>query len=312
MGALGASIFAMLIALPGSALAASPQISFGPMDPVYRPQSGFGGPPDYMALFRSPGDAILSRIDVFKIYGQFANSGTDDDLKQVFAELKSHHVALAMEIGILTPTEHCGGGVEGYVGTRMLSNAAARIARLGGDLAYIAADEPIAGANRCHEDLVDAARSAAANVAAVKAVFPRLRVGDIESVGPSPEAAIRWVEAFHAAAGEPFAFFHADVPWTKSWRIPLEKLAAAMHERKIPFGVIYNGNNDASSDQAWVAQAEAHWHAVEADEQIRPDQVIFESWVFHPTHLFPDADLGAFTYLVQDYVRRHRRENPRE
>ena len=80
----------------------------------------------------------------------------------------------------------------------MLSDAAARIARLGGDLAYIAADEPIAGANRCHEDLVDAARSAAANIAVVKAVFPQLRVGDIEAVGPSPQDAIRWVEAFQS------------------------------------------------------------------------------------------------------------------
>ena len=303
---LRASIFAALIAFPRSALAASPQIWFGPMDPVYRPQSGFGGPPDYMALFRSPGDALLSQIDVFKIFGQFANGGTDAELTQVFAALRRNHVALAMEIGILTPIEHCGGGVEGYVGAG-LSNAAARIARLGGDLAYVVADEPIAGADRCHEDLVDAARSAAANVAAVKLIFPQVRVGDIEAVGPSPEAAIRWVEAFQAAAGEPFAFFHADVSWTKSWRLPLEKLAAAMHERKIPFGVTYNGNNAASSDQAWIAQADAHWRAVEAGEQIRPDQVIFQSWAAHPTRLFPNTDPGAFTYLLQDYLRQHQR-----
>lgn len=306
MGVAGASIFLMQMVLSGTALAASPQIWFAPMDPVYRPQSGFGGPPDYMDLFRSPGDALLSQVSVFKIFGQFAIGGSDEDLRQVFVALKRHHVALAMEIGVLTPTGGCGGGVEGYVGTRQLSDAAARIARLGGDLAYIAADEPVAGANKCHEDLGDAARSAATNIGVVKAVFPQLRVGDIEAVGPSPLAAIRWVEAFQAATGEPFAFYHADIAWTKPWRLSLEKLATSMHERKIPFGVIYNGNNDASSDQAWIAQADMHWRAVEADTQIRPDQVIFQSWALHPTHLLPDEDPKAFTYLVQEYLRQHR------
>ena len=80
-----------------------------------------------------------------------------------------------------------------------------------------------------------------------------------------------------------------------------------MHERKIPFGVIYNGNNDASSDEAWIAQADRHWRAVEADTQIRPDQVIFQSWVAHPTHLFPDTDQKTFTYLVREYLRQHER-----
>lgn len=304
--ALRALIFVALIASPGSVLAAAPQVWFAPMDPVYRPQSGFGGPADYMALFGPPGDAILSRINVFKIFGQFVDGGSEAELRQVFAALRRHHTALALEMGVLSTRGHCGDGVEGYAGER-LADMAARIAHLGGDLAYVAADEPIAGADTCHEDLTVAARDAAKNFAAVRAVFPSARIGDIESVGPSPAAAVRWIEAFRAAAGEPFAFYHADVLWNGTRQVPLEKLAGAIHQRQIPFGVIYNGNNDAASDAEWIAQAAVHWRAVEADHQIRPDQVVFQSWVAHPSHLFPETNNGAFTYLLQDYLRQHPR-----
>jgi hypothetical protein len=295
-------VFAALITFSGQALAHSTQIWFAPMDWFVRPQPGYGGSTDYMALFQEPGDAILAQIDVFKIYFQFASWAADDDLKRVFTELKRHHIALALETGMLTATEQCGDGVEGYGGNDMVK-AAARIASLGGDLAYVAMDEPVGGAVVCREDLSHAAQNAAQNLAEVKTIFPGIRVGDIESVGPTPDAAIKWAEAFRAATGEPLAFYHADVLWSASWQAPLEKLAAAIHEREIPFGVIYNGNNDDPSDEAWVANAEAHYRAVEADDKIAPDQVVFQSWVPHPTHLFPDTDPGAFSYLVLRYHR---------
>ena len=71
--------------------------------------------------------------------------------------------------------------------------------------------------------------------------------------------------------------------------------------------MIYNGDEDATSDDSWVAQAEAHWRAVEADERIRPDLVVLQSWVAHPIHLLPDTDPGTFTYLLQHYLRQHPR-----
>src|SRR5207245_1869678 len=116
------------------------------------------------------------------------------------------------------------------------------------------------------------------NLAAVKAIFPQLRAGDIEPVGPSPgDAQVedygRWADAFQASGGA-LAFFHADIQWKEPWQVPLEKLAVILRDRKIPLGIIYNGNDDDTSDEAWVAHAEDHYRAVEADSRIVPDQVV--------------------------------------
>jgi hypothetical protein len=288
------------------------------MDWFVRPEAGFGGSTDYMALVSGQAqDSILSQIAVFKIYGQFADWGSDDDLRQVFAELNRRQVALAVEMGMLTATERCGQGVEGYGGEKT-ARLAARIARLGGDLSYIVMDEPawfghiFAGANSCRADIGDVARNVAVNLAAVKAIFPHVRVGDGEPIGSSPDDATiaeyaQWADAFHAATGDALAFSLADVNWRSAWQEPLQKWAAASRERKIPFGVIYNGDNDATSDDRWVAQAQARWRVVEADERIRPDLIVFQSWARYPTRLLPDTDHGTFTYLLRDYLDQHPR-----
>jgi len=302
----------VLVQLPGTALANPPQIWFAPLDWFVRPEVGYGGSMDYMALFQpqSP-DGILSQVAVFKVYAQFIKWANDDDLRRIFAELEHRHIALAMETGILTASARCGNGVEGYGGNGV-AKLAARIARLGGDLAFIVMDEPafyghhFSGANTCHDDLPDIARDAAMNLAAVKAVFPQLRTGDGEPIGPSPGDSMiqeyaRWADAFLAETGESLAFFQTDVQWKESWRIPLKKLAVVLRERKIPLGVIYNGNDDDTSDTAWVAHAEAHYRSVEADSGITPDQAVFQSWVSHPSHLLPDTDPGTFAYLLSRY-----------
>src|SRR5262249_35032149 len=41
----------------------------------------------------------------------------------------------------------------------------------------------------------------------------------------------------------------------------------------------------------------------EAESRSSPDNVIFQSWVSHPSHLLPDTDPGSFTYLIGRYFR---------
>jgi len=302
-----ALILALSIQLPGMGVANSAEIWFAPMDSFVRPEAGYGGSADYMALFQTQSDELVRfRVAVFKVYAQFVQWAKDDELRRVFTELKRLHIALAMEAGMLTASERCGHGVEGYGGDGA-AKLATRIEQLGGDLAYIAMDEPMfyghhfSGGNACHASLADIARDAATNLTAVKAVFRQLRAGDIEPVGPSPDDALvqdyaRWADTFRATTGEPFAFVHADVQWKEDWRHPLKKLAVVLGERKIPLGVIYNGGGD--SDEAWVAQAEAHYRVVEDYSEIAPDQVVFQSWEARPSHLLPDTDPGALTHLL--------------
>jgi len=302
-------LLAALVCVQKAALAAAPrpEIWFAPMDWFVRPVVNYGGSTDYMALFHSPeANSLLSRISVFKIYSQFANWGSDDDLKRIFAELKRRHIALAMEAGMLTANEQCGRGVEGYGGQDAVKRAE-KIRRLGGELAYIAMDELLGAAYKCHLDYAETARNAARNVAAVKEVFPRIGIGAIETQGTTPQAAQKWAEAFRAATGQPFAFFHIDIGWKLNWHGPVENLAAAIHRLNIPLGIICNGTDDAPTDEAWIAGAQEHCRAIESDPKIRPDQLVFQSWVRHPTHIFPASDPGTFSHLLEDYFRTHPR-----
>ena len=145
----------------------------------------------------------------------------------------------------------------------------------------------------------------------MRAVFPQIRAGDTEPVGASPgdsqiEDYGRWADAFRAVTGEPLAFSQVDIQWKEAWEIPLEKFAAILRDRKVPLGIIYNGNDDDTSDEAWVAHAEEHYRAVESGYRIVPYQVVFQSWRAHPSHLFPETDPGTFTYLLKRYLQRRR------
>jgi hypothetical protein len=301
----------------GSGAAAPQQVWFAPLDWFARPEVGYGGATDYMELFRpGPGQTLLSRIAVIKLYPQFIQQATDEDLRTIFAALKSANTSLAMEAGVLDENERCGHGVEGYGGQDAIK-LAARIKQLGGELAYVAMDEPafygrmFSARGACHDEFADLARNAAKNLAAIEEIFPRVQVGDGEPVGGTVDAAAiqeyaRWADAFRGATGKPLAFFHGDVQWRETWHTALEEFVAVMRDRKIPLGIIYNGNDDDTSDEAWIAHAEEHYRAVESDSRIVPDQVVFQSWRPHPSHLFPETDPGSFTYLLKRYLLRPR------
>ncbi len=85
-----------------------------PSDPVSRKIPAT----HYMGLFdeRARWVKARSHIQVFKIYPDIAARAPADDLRRIFRYLDRHHIALALEWGVLTATSECGGGVEGYSG----------------------------------------------------------------------------------------------------------------------------------------------------------------------------------------------------
>lgn len=71
-------------------------------------------------------------------------------------------------------------------------------------------------------------------------------------------------------------------------------------DRGIPFGMIYNGL-DRKTDADWMQAAETHFKAYETKTGITPDQVIFQTWESHPTHVLPETDPTALSHLVDAY-----------
>ena len=193
--------------------------------------------PDFVQLFEpdAPWPQAASHVRVFKLYSQFASTSipnggsTDAELKQAIDALNARHIAIGMEAGLLSVAGLCG-KIEGYCGEN-IGTLAARIKRLGGDLRYLAMDEPLwfghvtkqPGAQQA--SIAALAVNVAAQAATLRQYFPDVEIGDIEPIqgtaGPADylQEIDEWADAFAAATGRPLAFIHSDVGWQGSgWR----------------------------------------------------------------------------------------------
>ncbi len=307
------------ILLPLVLTAATPQFWFCPLDPLVRPEVGYGGSPQYMSLFTpaAPWTTAASHTNVFKIYPQWIGAATDADLQTQFADLNRRGIALALEYGALTASSQCGIGVEGFAGEdpQNLLNATIRIQQNGGTLRYVAMDEPIyfstlyTGTNACRWTVDQMAANAAVTIGALLSRFPNVVIGDIEPV-PGPPG-VDWlsqyqagIEALRRALGFPLAFFDADVAWdTSGYLDDLASVHKMLVSEGVPFGVIYNGNPYDTSDAQWIQSATQHMLAAESNLG-SPDLVIFQSWHPYPRKLLPETDSDSFTWLIDSYFRR--------
>jgi hypothetical protein len=295
-------------------LTARPLIWFAPLPPMPtdagRP---FIGSEDFMDLFEPDADwdAAADRTHVFKLYGEWvAYHATPLELEAAIAEIARRGMVLAVEMGPLDPPAECGNGVESFAGIdegQLISN---RIRDAGGTLQVIALDEPYyfahvyAGEQACSWTVEQVADAVAGFTAAMREEWPNVIVGDIEPMPQpvAPDGLAAWLDAYASAAGEPFAFLHLDVDWSRAeWPTLGLAVEAAGAEREVPIGIIYNGGA-ATSDEQWLSITGRRITAYETDAGARPDHVIFQSWMDKPDFALPETDDRAFTAFINRYL----------
>ena len=318
---------AVMLAVPPAERAAGqsaphprPQIWFIPMDPVERPGIGRGAA-DYMRLFEpdAPWTKAASYIQVFGVYPQLMRSGSDSDLSTIFGWLKAHGIALAVETGLIQPRTSCR-RTEGFDDDQ--SAMAQRIQRLGGDLRYVVADEPVYFGHdndepdACHIPIAELARDAAASARSFQSIFPRIQILDGEPISNFKEADWpdhigQFLTAFRDAYGQPIAAVHLDIDWERPWHERALAIASYLQRVGTPIGVIYNGNPSAKTDAEWLASAREHFRAYEALVGTPPNQAILQSWMPRPTQLLPEGSASAFAGLIIDYADFHQASRPR-
>ena len=228
-----------LVILGGSSIgsANAAEIWLSGNDPVAKPNSGT----DFQALFSADArwSKAASKIHVFKVSTQLVMSGSDALLSRMFADLKRRNIGLAVEALILSEgPNQCGRGFEGYSASRTMQVMAERIRKLGGDLRYVAMDEPLwyghhyDKKNACQSSYEDLARDVAQKVVMLRAVFPDVKIGDIEPLGSSGDwtnEIIQWAQAYRAAVGQPLSFVDADINWSgPAWHQQLTALAKGL------------------------------------------------------------------------------------
>jgi hypothetical protein len=295
---------------------APPEIWFAPLDPFRRPEVGYGGSVDFMQLFEpdAPWANAASYIQVFKLYPQFMRAAADADLAKIFKWLDQHRIALALEAALLHTQANCL-RTEGF--DEGQQSMAQRIRRLGGNLRYVMADEPLFFghsyelAGTCRIPIPTLAQHTAAVARDFQQVFPQVLIVDAEPISNFKIAdwigEIRqFLSGFHEAYGQPFAAMGFEVGWWEpSWRERALAITRELQHIGEPVAVIYNGNPGDNSDAAWLRSAREHYRAYEALVGSPPNKVIFQSWVAHPTHLLPETSEAAFTSLILEYGRSH-------
>jgi len=276
--------------------------------------AGHTGSVDNLDLFKdsSPWAEARGRVSVFKIAVHTLNQLPDDDLANMLSYLNKAHIAFAVEYGMLTASDACGRGVEGFKPENMPTHIANRVKKLGGRIGYIAMDEPLFfghyfnGNHACHWSIDAIARNAAPNVRQFREIFPDVMIGDIEPVnsikdGDWIDSVRDWIDAYKKETGAPLAFFHDDMVWHESVAARTRMLIPVLRSHGIKFGVIFNSRGDVHSDQEWLDSARRNIEEYRAGSLEPPDQIVIQSWKPYPTHVLPESDPFTLTHLVNYY-----------
>ena len=232
------------------------------------------------------------------------------DLKAVIDEVRRRRMALALEIGPLVRTPACGPPTESYGRAGETEAILQRIRSAGGELDYVAMDEPFyyghVDPGGCRLPSVEIARQVATNVASMRRIFPNLKVGDIEVVEADRARVaelVQWADDYREASGDRLAFLHADVAWSDLAMRNLPPLAAGLRQRQVPFGIIYNGDADVGGDVGWMQSALDHVAEIETVLGVHPDAAIFQAWTITPTRVLPEGQPGTLMSVALQYLR---------
>ena len=291
---------------------ASQEIWLSGVDPMVRHRrKDHPQPNDFMDMFdeHAPWQGAASQVKVFMVDPDFIIYGDEAMLSRMIADLKRRNIGLAVEMGMLYGDLKCG-KMEGYLHPTAPWTLVTRLKKLGGELRYVVIDEPLFFGHReqpggCMFPISEVARQVAKHVAEMRRIFPNLQVGDSEPIGqlhPDDwvQEIMQWIEAYHAATGEPLAFIHLDLAWqTALWPDHLKTLAAFTRKNGIKLGIIYNGTGKNGVD--WTQSAEQRFMDIESRMKIVPDMAVIQTWEPQPDRMMPDNQPGTLTNLVVRY-----------
>jgi hypothetical protein len=299
---------------------------------------------DFMDLFTpdAPWKFAAAHTQVFKLYGSYLGHAPQEQVDILVADLNRRHIDIALENGVIDvpnkPTPPCGGLgiVEGYGTPDLAKRVCEEIKHAGGKIKYLVMDEPLYTghfSNRphtCHSPVSLLLSLSIPTLETYLQEFPDIIIGEVEptrfpSYAGGQDALKEWIKGYNDTLGRPLAFMQLDVPWTDDGhRVPGADYVSREPDDAVEFyrdmeefrrqgllgglGIIFDGTPLDSTDSAWVQDARDHVEMMEGKYGLHPDQIIFQSWMPHPSHALPETQPDTLTGLVDWYVRRHARD----
>ena len=237
-------------------------------------------------------------------------TASEEELREVVVDLEQRGLALAVEAGPLNAPADCAQGIEGFAGTDEGRLIARRIRTAGGTIDLIALDEPYFfghvydGPNACQWTAERIAEGVGQFIRTMRTFFPHIVIGDTEPLAGAAGAPdyISWLRAFRLAAGYDLAFLHMDIDWSRpGWPEEVLEIEEFGRQFGVPVGIIYTGNSQDPSDEAWLSIAGERVLRYEDEAGGRPDHVLFQSWNDRPDRALPESEPHTFTGFIRTY-----------
>ncbi len=262
----------------------------------------------------APWETVARSVKVIQFSPTNVDHSRAEDLKEAVADIKRRNITLAVADGLMVRSDRCRSKTEAYVDQPSLEHLFQKLRNNGADVKYVTMDEPFwfghhdSSPSACHESPQALAHALAQGIAIVRKYFPDAQFGADEVV-PADKGYIQelaqWTDTYKSIVGEPLAYLHADLEWSEAATHNLVPLAAALKQRHIPFGIIYDADPASKSDELWSRSTEAHFAKVESGLGLHPEHAAIETWVHYPTRMLPENQPGAFTNVVLQYIKRY-------
>lgn len=299
---------------PQPDLSGRPLIFFGPLPHP-------NGALDFMDLFIENAAWLQAaeQVHVFSLYGGWVAhfpwepaEATEDELRQIVADLNQRGMAIGFEASPLVATDECGRGIEGFFGPEEGLKIASILKKLGATVSFVTLDEPFAfghiydGPNACQWSAEKIARQVQDYVTAIHSIFPEAIIGDVEPLwaGVDVNKLVEWLDVYKTVTGSNLPFIHLDLDFSRSdWPAAAKLLEEAARARGIEFGIIYMGDAGDTTDAIWLNKAFERARVYELLAGGKPDHIKFQSWHDRPDYLLPESNPDTFTALINNYFR---------
>ena len=295
----------------GEAAAQQPEIWFSPTDNVT--QRGR----DFDQLFQNPPAWANSanRVSVFSVPVRYLLTAPAPVVKSQLAWIQSHNMKLAVQVPALPVNKHvCGDGIEGMTWPGEAAHSAKALQALGANVDYFALDLPMTsghmsrGRKACRLSIQETALRLASAVKELRAVYPAVRIVDLEVPTGIPLAEWTttlpaWLDAYRQASGENFYGLTMDAWWKFDWRRPAQATARILSSRRIRTGMYLDaveGSNVAAAN--WTKAARRNACDLRAT-QIPVDYVVIANWMDMRVNNLPEGDPSSLTGVLNWFAQ---------
>lgn len=229
------------------------------------------------------------------------------------AAIKTVGLRLNVFLGVLPVDKtRCGAGIEGLAWPGEAASYAARLKRLGADVASFTFDLPLSDAHflrtdqarhACSLSVGETAKRLASAVRALRTFYPKADLIDVEVPTGMPPAVwtaalAEFLDAFQHAAGEPLRGLIMDAWWKFPWQETVRQTATLLHARGMKAGIfIDESDGRAMPARTWIEAAAHHDCALRASG-VSLDLLVVANWSNPAVRNGPENDPSTLTGLL--------------